>query len=150
MPVSSPIGNAFSKSATVSDFRRLSRQLTPEPSPQAWLASSKRRVGVLDPPASPLEMLSPVRKPSTMWRLEVTWLKYFLKQITGPLDASQWNKRMSLLTHRYLIEYGIDREEEIVEKAFRTLELFCVGKAAKHSLEVRPPQSNHSDCEPLI
>jgi hypothetical protein len=46
---------------------------------------------------------------------------------------------MSLLTHRYLIEYGIDREEEIVEKAFRTLELFCVGNEAKESLEVRSP-----------
>jgi hypothetical protein len=54
-----------------------------------------------------------------------------------PLDASQWNKRMSLLTHRYLIEYGLDREDEIVEKAFRTLELFCVGTEAKQSLEVR-------------
>lgn len=60
-----------------------------------------------------------------------------LKQITEPLDASQWNKRMSLLTHRYLIEYGLDREDDIVEKAFRTLELFCVGMEAKQSLEVR-------------
>jgi hypothetical protein len=57
---------------------------------------------------------------------------------------------MSLLTHRYLIEYGIDREEEVVEKAFRTLELFCVGNVAKYSLEVRSPQSNLSDCEPHI
>ncbi len=46
---------------------------------------------------------------------------------------------MSLLTHRYLREYGIDREDEIVEKAFRTLEVFCVGEEAKASLEVCEP-----------
>jgi hypothetical protein len=66
--------NAFSKSTTVGDFRKLSRQLTPGPSPQAWLASSKRRVGILDPPASPLEMLSPVSRPSTIRELEAVWL----------------------------------------------------------------------------
>lgn len=48
---------------------------------------------------------------------------------------------MSLLTHRYLREYGADREEEIVDKAFRTLGLFCVGEEAKRSLEVRTPHS---------
>ena len=59
-----------------------------------------------------------------------------LRQITTALQTAQWNQRMSLLTHRYLREYGIDREDEIVEKAFRTLELFCVGEEAKMSLEV--------------
>jgi hypothetical protein len=87
MSPSSATGHAFSRSATVSDFRRLSRQLTPEPSPQAWLASSKRRVGVLDPPASPLEMLSPVSRSSAMKRLEVAWLTGFS------------NRSLNLLTH---------------------------------------------------
>lgn len=54
----------------------------------------------------------------------------------GSLDASQWNKRMSMLTHRYLRGYGIDREDEIIDKAFCTLELFCVGDEAKQNLEV--------------
>jgi hypothetical protein len=50
------------------------------------------------------------------------------------LNASQWNKGMSMLTHRYLRGYGIDREDEIIDKAFCTLELFCVGGEAKQSL----------------
>ena len=54
---------------------------------------------------------------------------------------------MSLLTHRYLREYGVDREEEIVDKAFRTLGLFCVGDEAKQSLEVRTSHSKHGDCD---
>jgi hypothetical protein len=36
-------------------------------------------------------------------------------------------KRMSMLTRRYLREYGIDREDGIVDKASCTLELLCVG-----------------------
>jgi hypothetical protein len=73
----------------------------------------------------------------------VDWL---FEQITEPLEPSQWNKRMSLLTHRYLREYGIDREEEIVDKAFRTLALFCVGDEAMQSLEVSTACSNFSSC----
>ena len=43
---------------------------------------------------------------------------------------------MSLLTYRYLRESGIGKEE-VVEEAFRALELCCVGDVAKQSLEVR-------------
>ena len=57
---------------------------------------------------------------------------------------------MALLTHRYLREHSIDREEEIVEKAFRTLGLFCVGDEAKQSLEVRTPHFKHGNCEQRI
>jgi hypothetical protein len=53
------------------------------------------------------------------------------------MEDSQWNKRLSLLNHRYMREYGIAREDEIIEKAWRTLELFCVGKEARKSLQVR-------------
>jgi hypothetical protein len=62
------------------------------------------------------------------------------------LDASQWNKRMSILIHWSLREYGTDREEEIVDMAFRTLELLCVGDEAKQSLEVTWPHSEPCDC----
>lgn len=53
------------------------------------------------------------------------------------MEDSQWNKRLSLLTHRCLREYGIARETEIIEKAWKTLELFCVGYEARESLQVR-------------
>ena len=53
------------------------------------------------------------------------------------MEDSQWNKRLSLLTHRYLREFGIAREKEIIEKAWRTLELFCVEDEARKSLQVR-------------
>jgi len=43
---------------------------------------------------------------------------------------------MSMLTHRYLRGYDIDREDEIIDKAYCTLELFCIGDEAKQSLEV--------------
>ena len=62
------------------------------------------------------------------------------------LDAPQWNKWMSILIHWSLREYGIDREEEIVDMAFRTLELFCVSDEAKQSLEVTWPHSEPCDC----
>lgn len=52
---------------------------------------------------------------------------------------------MSLLTHRYLREYGIDRSEEIVEKTFCTLGLFCVCDETKQSLQVGLLQSKYSD-----
>lgn len=58
-------------------------------------------------------------------------------KIATQLDDSQWNKRLSLLTHRYLREYGIAREDEIIEKAWETLELFCVEGEARKSLLVR-------------
>jgi hypothetical protein len=60
-----------------------------------------------------------------------------LVEITRPLESSQWNKRFSLLTHRYLKEYGIRREEEIIEKAWKTMELFCIDDSARNSLQVR-------------
>ena len=69
-----------------------------------------------------------------------------LQQITMSLDASQWNKRMSMLTHRYLRGYGIDREDEIIDRAFCTLELFCVGDEAKQSRDVTWPHSEPCDC----
>jgi hypothetical protein len=48
------------------------------------------------------------------------------------------------LTHRYLKEYGIDRET--VDKAFCTLELCCIGDEAKQSLEVIRSHSNPCEC----
>lgn len=35
------------------------------------------------------------------------------------------------------MEYGITREKEIIEKAWKTLELFCVSEEARKSLLVR-------------
>jgi len=51
-----------------------------------------------------------------------------------------------MLTHRYLGGYGIDREDEIIGKAFCTLELFCVGDEAKQSFEAKWPHSEPCDC----
>jgi hypothetical protein len=65
-----------------------------------------------------------------------------LLKITWKLDDSQWNNRLSLLTHRFLREYGIEREDEIVDKAWKTLELFCVGEEAIKSLQVRIEHSS--------
>ena len=51
-----------------------------------------------------------------------------------------------MLTHRYLGGYGIDRKDEIIDKAFCTLELFYVGNEAKQSLEATLPHSEPCDC----
>lgn len=58
-------------------------------------------------------------------------------KVTRRLEDSQWNKRLSLLAHRYLREFGLTREDDIIEKAWKTLELFCVGEEAEESLQVR-------------
>ncbi|KAF7513859.1 hypothetical protein GJ744_006473 [Endocarpon pusillum] len=108
----------FSRYSTLTDLNALSHAHDPMPSPQAWLASSKRRTmpALLDPPESPLDLLLPV---------------------TRRLEDSQWNKRLSLLAHRYLREFGLTREDDIIAKAWKTLELFCVGEEAEESLQVR-------------
>jgi hypothetical protein len=58
-------------------------------------------------------------------------------QITRALPDNQWDKRLSMLAHRYVREYGIAREEQAIEKAWQTLALFCVGEEAEASLQVR-------------
>lgn len=62
-------------------------------------------------------------------------------KITRPLEDSEWNKRLSLLAHRHLREFGLTREDDIIEKAWKTLELFCVGEEAEESLQVRTGSS---------
>lgn len=57
-------------------------------------------------------------------------------QITVALSDADWHSRLSLLTHRYQREDTFLSDPDIVEKSFRTLELFCVGSEAKESLLV--------------
>lgn len=141
MAASSPISSRsaidpFSRSSTLTDLNALYQGFFPMHSPQAWLVSSKRRTmpSLLDPPGSPLDLLLPVSDGKTVGGMLANAVSV---KITRQLDNSQWNKRLSLLTHRYLREFGIAREDEIIEKAWRTLELFCVGEEATKSLQVR-------------
>ncbi len=144
LPVSpcSATVDPFSRSSTLMDPNAVSQSYDPMPSPQAWLASVKRRTmpSLLDPPGSPLDLLLPVSDFTMCFETRLT----LRGKITRPLEDSQWNNRLSLLTHRYLREYGIAREDEIIEKAWKTLELFCVGEEAKKSLQVRTANVSQS------
>jgi len=114
------------------------------PSPQAWLASSKQKPmpHALDPPPSPLELLLPVRISQQCLMLHGAHqhdncdADRFLVQITHALDDLEWNNRLSLLTYRYYRENSFLSDPDIVEKAFKTLELFCVSDVARDSLLV--------------
>lgn len=123
----------LSRSGNLADINAVTHGYCPIPSPQVWLPSCKRRgmPAFLDPPGFSLDFLLPVSAFSTFSQNVADQMR---TKITRDLEDRQWSKRRSLLTHRYLRELGIARKEQIVENAWNTLEMFCVGVAAKKKL----------------